>query len=499
MDQVSHAIRPISAEGGDPGTGDPPSGRSWWSQLAWLVVLVASILAWLLQPYLVEEADVNAPAIAIRPPGIQIEFTGRILMAMETMFSGDNQLLVSQASPLLDGSLTDQLAYPVLVGLVLGDFETALDSIDECMEHIDDSHLGPEDKNQLESVAADIRTILQKRQDDAKAVVDLDSVQQSRAERLLGWFGEIMVAEASSDQVLLDRYRSASGRLFLTLIGAGAWFLSCLFIGFSGGIIFFVLALSNVVRSRMGDSRLDHVVYLETFCIWMFLVLLLRLPMGYLPEQMHILGSGFVMLMSLVVIAWPVLRRRGSFKQVCMDVGLSRSGSPGSGSGNVFYESICGFFGYCMGIPLIIVGSVISLVLAWLYRLFFGEEPGMASHPIQDVIAGGGIPVIVQVYFVACVVAPLVEEILFRGVLYRYFRSTGRSLPNWLMIPIWIILSSFIFAVIHPQGVIFAPTLMGIGAALAILREWRGSLVAPMVAHCVTNSVTITLNLLLFS
>ena len=50
MDQVSHAIRPISAEGGDPGTGDPPSGRSWWSQLAWLVVLVASAAMLLARP-----------------------------------------------------------------------------------------------------------------------------------------------------------------------------------------------------------------------------------------------------------------------------------------------------------------------------------------------------------------------------------------------------------------------------------------------------------------
>ena len=54
-------------------------------------------------------------------------------------------------------------------------------------------------------------------------------------------------------------------------------------------------------------------------------------------------------------------------------------------------------------------------------------------------------------------------------------------------------LSAALFAAIHPQGIVgFAP-LFAIGATLAALREWRGSLIAPMVAHGCVNGVTLIL------
>ena len=57
------------------------------------------------------------------------------------------------------------------------------------------------------------------------------------------------------------------------------------------------------------------------------------------------------------------------------------------------------------------------------------------------------------------------------------------------------LVSSFIFAVVHPQGVLFVPALGGLAVGFCIFRELRGSLIAPMVAHGINNAVTLTIGL----
>jgi membrane protease YdiL (CAAX protease family) len=61
------------------------------------------------------------------------------------------------------------------------------------------------------------------------------------------------------------------------------------------------------------------------------------------------------------------------------------------------------------------------------------------------------------------------------------------------------LVSSFIFAVIHPQGVLFVPALGGLAVGFCLYREVRGSLIAPMVAHGINNAVTLALGVTLMS
>jgi membrane protease YdiL (CAAX protease family) len=74
--------------------------------------------------------------------------------------------------------------------------------------------------------------------------------------------------------------------------------------------------------------------------------------------------------------------------------------------------------------------------------------------------------------------APLVEETLYRGALYRYLRDRMQWLPT-------AILSATIFALAHGSSQMPTAYLMGLGCAL--LREWRGSLVAPVAMHMSWN------------
>src|SRR5262249_62299076 len=110
-----------------------------------------------------------------------------------------------------------------------------------------------------------------------------------------------------------------------------------------------------------------------------------------------------------------------------------------------------------------------------------------AAHPIIESLARGSLEDRLLVLFLAGVVAPIVEETMFRGVLYRHLREASARLGPILSILASATLVSFLFAVIHPQGFVAVPVLMALAFAFALAREWRDTLIPAMVAHGMNN------------
>ena len=137
--------------------------------------------------------------------------------------------------------------------------------------------------------------------------------------------------------------------------------------------------------------------------------------------------------------------------------------------------------------PFFVLLVAYSVVISYL-QLDINDS----GHPIVPILAGSKDNT--QVYFIillAVVMAPIIEEIMFRGALYGWLRarfSYGASL----------IISGLIFAAVHPQGPMGVFPLTMIGIFLAALREWRGNLIAPMIAHACVNAGTLTLVLSAF-
>jgi membrane protease YdiL (CAAX protease family) len=71
-----------------------------------------------------------------------------------------------------------------------------------------------------------------------------------------------------------------------------------------------------------------------------------------------------------------------------------------------------------------------------------------------------------------------VEELLFRGLLYRSLRSSTGILPS-------LLLSSLVFAVGHPQAATVPVFCLGVCAALALERS--RSLLAAILVHALYN------------
>jgi len=111
---------------------------------------------------------------------------------------------------------------------------------------------------------------------------------------------------------------------------------------------------------------------------------------------------------------------------------------------------------------------------------------GHFVNPQAQEIAGGvtrSVPNTVGLLLLVAVLAPLVEETVFRGVLYQWLR---KSLPVWAAAG----LSAAIFAAAHAIPTIF-PWLFVTGLALALVFEYCGTLYCSMLLHAIINGVNV--------
>jgi membrane protease YdiL (CAAX protease family) len=94
-------------------------------------------------------------------------------------------------------------------------------------------------------------------------------------------------------------------------------------------------------------------------------------------------------------------------------------------------------------------------------------------------------PLMLAMLAVACVLAPIYEEMFFRGVLYRACRQRlGR--------PIALILSSVLFGILHTNAAGFL-SLTLLGGVLAVAYEYTGDIRVPILAHGIFNLNTLVI------
>lgn len=293
--------------------------------------------------------------------------------------------------------------------------------------------------------------------------------------RNLGWFGDLALNPdngpdlAARAAVLAPARRSAltSAAILVAGVGAGS-------AGFILLVLFFVLW--RQMRSHFTTGSPFGGVYAETFALWLALFVGLHLIGGFLPENApRELLSGIAVLVSLSAMVWPLLRGV-PWRRMCDDIGWRWGDRPAL---EPFFGVVC----YLAALPVVIV-----LVLALFALLQLGPKWITApTHPIVFKVLQSGWWGWIQALFFASVVAPLMEETMFRGVLYRHLReATGRLGRGWSVV-LSALVVSFVFAALHPQGVLAIPVLMTLAFGFTAAREWRGTLVPSMTVHALHN------------
>jgi membrane protease YdiL (CAAX protease family) len=143
-----------------------------------------------------------------------------------------------------------------------------------------------------------------------------------------------------------------------------------------------------------------------------------------------------------------------------------------------------GALGYIAGLPIVVLGGLITFIVSKIGH----ANP---THPISQEFTGPmSAGKIIGLLFTLSIFAPILEETMFRGALYFHLRRRWRP---WLS----AILVSLAFAAIHPQGWAGIPVLASIAIVLALLREWRGTLLASITAHGINNGIVLLVMVLM--
>jgi membrane protease YdiL (CAAX protease family) len=357
-------------------------------------------------------------------------------------------------------SLAKEPRAQLLVASVIGEIQggkAALDELDRLAPSIHD----PQGRADL----ATLRIIY-----SSKAT----AISQQQREQLIrneGWFGNLALSFGLPDS---NPFRADILHKAQTTFIGTAIFEFAIGLAVFVGLVLLIFAIVFLALGRIHlcyrPASVRTTAFLESFALYLGGYVCISLLARWFMPNLPFAGILFLLCWLPFAIAWPLMR------------GVNWSGLKGglgwyTGQG-LFREMGAGIVGYTAGLPIVVVAALATMMLTRIS----GTNP---SHPF--VLADTKqIWQVLELYVLGCVFAPLVEESLFRGTLFNHLRQWH----GWLLSAV---VSSFIFAALHPQGWVMIPVLGSIGFILAGIREWRGTFIASATAHSLNNAVVITL------
>lgn len=484
------------------GPDDPTSRVAEFFSWAVILTIVSLMFAlnWLEQNQPVEHDPDRSPQAMSEVRGV--EFQVRSAMAMrDLMPEPDGQ--PGEAGPEQnnsgsspsdwiegnDGPLWQR--YAATAGIAeLADPEAALKNLATVDEAVQKSGFQP-DPQQV-AVRDSLGRVLEE-QRDSRGNWTADEKDATVLHQRLGWLGELVTTPRPAGSREIRPGIDDRAQNLVTILVVAMFLMAGLFVA---SIVAFALATWMFAKGRLQPAMVDQAgsrsVYIETFALWMVLFLLVP---GFLMAALGTTSMGVGLagqILSLAALAWPRIRGR-SAAQVMSEVGLDFR--------NPLREIACGLFGYLCTLVLLGV-SLLLLVPIMAFASGAGSsslESRPPLHPIQDRLLSGDPQAIVMVFLMASVVAPILEEIMFRGVLFRYLRDRTGGFSRIGSVLLSLLASGLIFALIHPQNLVGLLPLTILATGMALLRQWRSSLLASMTMHAVNNGLATTAMLISLS
>ena len=144
------------------------------------------------------------------------------------------------------------------------------------------------------------------------------------------------------------------------------------------------------------------------------------------------------------------------------------------------------FFGVLKGLLFLILMTVIFKFVSEMLRQFLGlDGQSLNQSNLQSIFQEQ--PLLIAVF--ACIIGPLMEELLFRQILLRYLR---KSLPTWLS----IFIVGLAFALIHMHSLSLSEWVGAVGyldgglAFSIIYVKEKENIYYPLVVHMIMNSLS---------
>ncbi|MCA9296336.1 MAG: CPBP family intramembrane metalloprotease [Phycisphaerales bacterium] len=444
---------------------------------------------------------------------------GMVLMRMQMRYivgasevTPDTGMLFQSAQSMNVGTLGQRQCFVPVAAEIAGR-EKAHEVLADLQRDIDDMEARDTDpKFELTEEQRNVNAALEALYGDASldgptAVAQLTDDQRAVLEQELEWFGELaLLPEGIDDAAARQSMLAPAMRMVAVMVAVAVLGIGLGVIGFIGLIVMIVMLAQGKFASSITPGRVAHGIYAETFAIWLVAFMLLQVGLGVLfdqkvlPESMAMPATLAAFFGSLVVLAWPVMRG-ANFSDVRKDIGWTLGRTPA-------LEPLFGPMFYVIGLPILGLGVACTFLLMVLQGAFtFGAggaeslfaPTGGPAHPVVLDMAAGDWSARIMLLLLAAVAAPIVEETMFRGVLYRHLRDGFRPMAFVLNVMASTALSSFVFAIIHPQGWVAAPVLMSLATVFCLAREWRGTLIPSMLVHGISNGIVMTMLLVVLS
>ena len=219
------------------------------------------------------------------------------------------------------------------------------------------------------------------------------------------------------------------------------------------------------------------------------------------PEAVLMLGAGMLVIISLTSIGAALLQDRDATPRfVAFVVGTLFGQCLAAVQVHFFLRyhgmSWSEFLGLhrrrvILMVLLGIATAVIVTPLGWAATYVSGkaitrlyEEP--KQQKVVEVLESAQEPAQRIIFaLTAIIMAPLIEETMFRGILYPLLKQQGyRRLALWG--------TSLLFAAIHTNLLTFLPLFL-FAVVLVALYEWTDTMIAPITAHAAFNAINFTL------
>ena len=426
---------------------------------------------------------------------LSLNMTAKTMLGMP--FSEKDK--VNQIEQLSIGPLDQRYGHTILLNELVGP-EQAIEQLDK----IDDALAKHADADKDDSggfpseVQIELRRVIGQLFDQYLAedfdTSELPEEDRQLLTRNLGFVGELaLLPKETPDSAAREQIDEEVSRVVSGVVGGSMVGVFAMLAAMAAAATLYGLWYFRESRSYFYDQSERGFVYLETFAIWLGLFIALQFLAAIVlavfgQPNLLLQISPLLFFGSLMALVWPCMRGV-PWSVVCKDIGWEFR--------NPFKEAAVGLFCYLALLLPLFLGVVTTSVLEYQATQLFPpgefESRTTVSHPIEEEIASGDPMVWLMMYVAACVAAPIVEETVFRGVLYRYLRDgASKRFSRGVSIAIAAIFNAVLFAAIHPQGIIAVPLLSTLAIGFSLVREWRGSLVAPMVMHAIHNCIVTT-------
>lgn len=327
-----------------------------------------------------------------------------------------------------------------------------------------------------------------------------------------GWFAQLALSRSDPSSTLRDAAAGQGIILLIVLIVFGLLIL----VGGLTGLVLLILSFVRLAGGRWSWAFLPPrivqewpvdpalpadqqrapsalatpgSVWLETVAVFFASFLAIKI-IGQALHKQHVsddaqiafaLAGQWAIALS---IFWPILRGM-SFARWKSDIGWrAPRGVP--------REVGAGILGYLAGLPVYFLMAIVVVLITLIIDAITKSHTKPQGNRIIDILESGAWWELVVVYLLATVWAPVVEESIFRGCLFRHLRRRFVFVLAGLG-------SAAVFAVLHGynvQGLVMVATL---GFWFALMREWRGSIIPSATAHAIHNGVVMALIMIVLS